>query len=98
MESEAALGEEAMLSIARQMVEALVERLGDEVELVFEYGSRVTGNTHRFSDLDFSYVPAHDKTGTHITVLVSGTLFDCIPCTGRSWRRWRPLRTSAARC
>lgn len=79
MRSGAALAEEAIDSIARQVVEALVERLGDEVELVFEYGSRVTGNTHRFSDLDFSYVPAHDSAHTNITVLVGGTLFDLYP-------------------
>jgi hypothetical protein len=43
MGREAALGEEAMEPIAWQMVETLVERLGNEVELVFEHGSRVIG-------------------------------------------------------
>ncbi len=43
--------------IARAITGELVARLTDEVELVFRYGSFVRGDTHRWSDLDMSYVP-----------------------------------------
>jgi hypothetical protein len=68
-----------MEQVSRYMADALVERLGDEVDLVFEYGSRLTGRTHRFSDLDISWTPAHGDTWSSITVLVGGTLFDLYP-------------------
>jgi predicted nucleotidyltransferase len=36
---------------------ALLRDLGDEVELIFRYGSQLKGTTHAYSDLDLSYVP-----------------------------------------
>jgi hypothetical protein len=66
-------------AVAKLMVGTLVERLGDEVELVFHYGSTIHGGTHRFSDLDFSYVPRHPNTWESITVLVDDILFDLYP-------------------
>jgi predicted nucleotidyltransferase len=66
-------------AVADLMVTALLERLGDEVELVFHYGSTVHGDTHRWSDLDFSYVPRHRTTWESITVMVSDILFDLYP-------------------
>lgn len=79
-----------MEQVGRQMTDALVQRLGDEVDLVFEYGSRVKGTAHRYSDLDLSFVPAHDRSGGSITVLVNGTLFDLYPI------RWSTLEEMAA--
>lgn len=63
-------------AVAELMVSTLVERLGDEVELVFRYGSTVHGGAHRWSDVDFSYVPRHPTTWESITVLVDDILFD----------------------
>lgn len=58
------------------LTEALLRDLGDEVELVFRYGSRLRGDTHAYSDLDISYVPVHDETWDSITVLVEGMMCD----------------------
>lgn len=66
-------------AVAELMVSTLVEWLGDEVELVFRYGSTVHGGTHRWSDIDFSYVPRHPTTWESITVLVDDILFDLYP-------------------
>lgn len=66
-------------AVAELMVNTLHARLGDEVELVFRYGSSVRGETHRWSDLDFSYVPRHESTSESITVLVDEILFDLYP-------------------
>lgn len=61
------------------LIDALLARLGDEVDLIFQYGSLLKGNTHRYSDMDISYVPVHDSTGQAITVLVADILFDLYP-------------------
>jgi predicted nucleotidyltransferase len=61
------------------MQQALLRELGDEVDLIFRYGSHVTGAMHRYSDLDISYVPAHESTWNNITVLVDDTLIDLYP-------------------
>ncbi|MFW6313675.1 MAG: hypothetical protein ACOC2N_07310 [Spirochaetota bacterium] len=65
--------------LAELVVSTSVERLGDEVQLVFHYGSTVHGGTQRWSDLDFSYVPRHPTTWESITVLVDDILFDLYP-------------------
>ncbi len=71
------------------MQAALLRDLGDEVELIFRYGSQVKGNTHAYSDLDISYVPVHESTGHHITVLVDELLCDLYPI------RWSQLESMA---
>ncbi|HEX5827089.1 MAG TPA: nucleotidyltransferase domain-containing protein [Candidatus Limnocylindrales bacterium] len=63
--------------IVRLLVDTLVRRHGDEVDLVFRYGSLLRGDPHRFSDLDISWVPAHAETWDAITVLVDDVLVDC---------------------
>jgi predicted nucleotidyltransferase len=57
----------------------MLQKLGDEVDLIFQYGSQIKGTTHEFSDVDLSYVPVHHSTWENITVLVDGTLFDFYP-------------------
>ena len=59
--------------------DALLRDLGDEVDLVFRYGSYVGGTAHKYSDLDISYVPVHESTWNSITVLVSDVLIDLYP-------------------
>lgn len=61
------------------MTEALLRDLGDEVELIFRYGSLVKGGAHKYSDLDISYTPVHESTRKSITVLVNETLIDLYP-------------------
>ena len=61
------------------MTNALLRKLGPEVDLIFRYGSTLKGTTHIYSDLDVSYVPAHESTGDSITVLVSDVLIDLYP-------------------
>jgi len=59
--------------------EALLLELGDEVDLIFRYGSQLKNTTHQYSDIDVSYVPAHESTGYHITVLIDDTMLDLYP-------------------
>ena len=54
--------------------DALLRDLGDEVELIFRYGSFLKNATHRYSDLDISYVPVHEATWHSITVMVDVAL------------------------
>lgn len=58
---------------------ALLEKLGDEVDLIFQYGSHIKGLAHKYSDVDISYVPVHETTWESITVMVDDTLFDFYP-------------------
>lgn len=58
---------------------ALLRDLGDEVDLIFRYGSFLQGNMHQYSDLDISYVPVHETTWHSITVLVDDMLCDLYP-------------------
>ncbi len=58
---------------------SILRELGDEVELIFRYGSQLKGATHAYSDLDISYVPAHESTWNSITVLVDGVMIDFYP-------------------
>ena len=59
--------------------DALLRELGDEVELIFRYGSSLKGTTHQYSDLDVSYVPVHESTWKSITVMVADMLIDLYP-------------------
>ncbi|HET6487745.1 MAG TPA: hypothetical protein VFH83_15060 [Spirochaetia bacterium] len=61
------------------MTNALLRKLGPEVDLIFRYGSTLKGTTHVYSDLDVSYVPVHESTGDSITVLVADVLIDLYP-------------------
>ena len=58
---------------------ALLRKLGGEVDLIFQYGSRLRGNAHKFSDVDLSFVPVHETTWENVTVLVGETLVDLYP-------------------
>jgi len=58
------------------MKDKLLEKLGDEVDLIFLYGSYLKGTTHKYSDIDMSFVPVHEKTWYNITVMVDEKLFD----------------------
>ena len=70
---------EEKAAVADLMIRTLLERLGDEVEIIVRYGSTVRGGTHRWSDLDMSYVPKHPDTWDCITVMVDDILFDLYP-------------------
>jgi predicted nucleotidyltransferase len=59
--------------------DALLRQLGDEVDLIFRYGSLLKGTAHQYSDLDISFVPVHDTTWHSITVLVENTMIDFYP-------------------
>ncbi|MCA9838964.1 MAG: hypothetical protein KC422_18760 [Trueperaceae bacterium] len=58
---------------------ALIDRLGDELDLIFHYGSLVNGNAHKTSDIDISFVPRHEHTRGSITVMVEDVLCDLYP-------------------
>ena len=68
-----------MLWLVDKFRDALLREMGDEVELIFQYGSYLTGSTHQYSDLDISYVPAHESTWHAITVMVDDTMVDLYP-------------------
>lgn len=65
--------------VIEALQETLLRKLGDEVELIFQYGSHLHGAIHKYSDVDISYVPAQEATWTSITVMVEETLFDLYP-------------------
>ena len=58
---------------------AMLHKLGDEVDLIFQYGSQIKGTTHKYSDVDLSFVPVHESTWENITVMVDDILFDFYP-------------------
>lgn len=68
---------------ANQIIEvlqnAILRELGDEVDLIFRYGSLLKGTAHHYSDIDISYVPTHNSTRNHITVVVAETMIDLYP-------------------
>lgn len=66
-------------TVVDTLKDALLSRLGEEVELIFQYGSHIRGNTHHYSDIDISYVPVHEQTWECITVMVGETLVDLYP-------------------
>lgn len=63
-------------TIIELMNNRLLEKLGDEVDLIFLYGSFLRGNPHKYSDIDVSFVPVHADRWFSITVLVEEKLFD----------------------
>jgi hypothetical protein len=69
---------------------ALLRRMGDEVDLIFQYGSHLKGTAHEYSDVDISWVPIHATTWNAITVMVDDTLFDLYPI------HWARLEQMAA--
>jgi len=71
------------------LTKALLRDLGDEVDLIFRYGSHLKGAAHAYSDLDISYVPVHELTQHSITVMVADTLCDLYPI------RWSTLEKMA---
>ena len=68
-----------LLKAADMISEALQRELGDELDIVFQCGSVLTGSQHRYSDLDMLYVPRHESTWNCITVSVNGTMIDLFP-------------------
>jgi hypothetical protein len=66
-------------AIIEVMQEKLLHKLGEEVDLIFLYGSYLKGATHQYSDVDLSFVPVHEKTWDSITVMVDDKLFDFYP-------------------
>lgn len=74
--------------LVRVLTDTLLGDLGDEVEVVFRFGSRVKGRAHRYSDVDVSFVPAHEATWHAITVLVDDTLCDLFPLPWPTLERW----------
>ncbi len=65
--------------IIEVLKEALLRNLGDEVDLIFRYGSHLKGTAHKYSDLDISYMPVHESTQHSITVLLDDLLIDLYP-------------------
>ena len=61
------------------MKDALLRELGGEIDLIIQYGSHLKGAAHPYSDLDLSYVPAHESTWKSITVVVAGVMCDLYP-------------------
>jgi hypothetical protein len=59
--------------------ETMLAELGDEVELIFRYGSTVRSATHQYSDLDVSFVPRHESTWNSVTVLIDNVMVDFYP-------------------
>lgn len=72
------------------LTEAILRELGDEVDIVFRYGSFLTGGTTSYSDLDISYVPQHENTWHSITTVVDGVMVDFYPL------HWSRLEAMAA--
>jgi hypothetical protein len=66
-------------AIITALQDALLQRFGDKVELIFQYGSHIRGTAHQYSDVDVSWVPVHAETWGNITVMVDDTLFDLYP-------------------
>ena len=65
---------------AALLVARLRELMGDELDVVFLYGSRLKGTTRRHSDFDLSFIPREGASKcTNLTVSVGGVLFDLYP-------------------
>lgn len=65
--------------IADLIIENFKEGLGDEIQMIFMFGSRTKGTAHPKSDFDMCYVPLQESTWAHRTVTVEGILFDLFP-------------------
>lgn len=46
-------------AVVAALQEALLQRFGDEVDLIFQYGSHLRGAAHKYSDVDISWTPVH---------------------------------------
>lgn len=68
-----------IIRLTELLKEAILRELGDEVDLIFLYGSYLKGITHKYSDLDISYTPVHGTTWNHITVVVNDIMIDFYP-------------------
>lgn len=66
-------------NVALLLKNTILRKLGDEVDLIFRYGSRVKGTAHAYSDLDISYTPVHESTWDSITLSVNDVLCDLYP-------------------
>lgn len=75
--------------IPNLMIENFRERLGEEIELIFMFGSREKGTAHPKSDFDMCYVPVLESTWAHRTVTVEDILFDLFP------QHWSQLECKA---
>jgi len=51
-----------IIRVTEVLKETILRDLGDEVDLIFRYGSYLKGTTHKYSDLDISYTPVHETT------------------------------------
>ena len=65
--------------IAELLKDALLRKLGAEIDLIFQYGSLLKGTAHKYSDLDISYTPVNEGAWDSITVIVGETLVDLYP-------------------
>ncbi len=68
-----------LIRIVEVLKAGILRELGDEVDLIFRYGSFLKGTEHPYSDLDISYVPAHESTWKSITVMVDNVMCDLYP-------------------
>ena len=68
-----------IIRVTEVLKEAILRELGDEVDLIFRYGSHLKGTTHKYSDLDISYIPVHETTWNSITVVVEDIMIDFYP-------------------
>jgi hypothetical protein len=92
-----------MDNAAEAIVTELERRIGSEIDIVFRYGSTLTDRSHRWSDVDMSYVPrepspddpSFSPSWQSITVLVDDILFDLYPIGWPAlqgmaeWNDWR---------
>jgi predicted nucleotidyltransferase len=76
--------------LEKLLTDTLIRDLGEEVKLVFCYGSHVSSTTHEYSDIDISYVPTDESEWHSITVVVDGVMIDCYPI------HWSRLKRMAA--
>lgn len=79
-------------AIIATLQQALLARYGDEVDLIFQYGSHLRGTAHKYSDVDISWTPVHAETWGNITVMVDDTLVDLYPI------HWAKLERMADFC
>ncbi len=69
-----------MEKTANLLIERLKRRMGEELDIVFFYGSQLKGKTRLHSDFDLSYIPSEGSTKYKgITVMVDDVLFDLYP-------------------
>lgn len=82
--------------IIAMLTDDILRRLGEEVEIVFQYGSFLHGATNKYSDVDLSYVPRHEDTWESITVMVDDVLCDLYPMHWSKLERMAEFRDVSA--